>query len=80
MADVPYEPGNICDNRGNPIHSILLGRGMHTLGAYALVRTLVSSLDGCLGVVRITIATRQGCGGCSAGMGYGRQTRCRGGD
>ncbi len=53
---------------------------MHALGTHALVHALMSSLDGCLGVVRITIATRQGCGGCRAGLGYGRQTRCRVGD
>jgi len=32
VADVSYRPGDICDHRGNSIHSILVGRGMHTLG------------------------------------------------
>jgi len=65
VADVSYWSGNRCDNRGNHVHSIQGGRGMHALGTYALVHTLMSSLR---------------CGGCSAGMSYGGQTRCRGGD
>jgi hypothetical protein len=32
VADVPYQPGDICDNRGNLVRSILVGCGMHTLG------------------------------------------------
>jgi len=54
---------------------------MHALGSYALVRALMSSLDGCLeGCDGLLLLARQGCDGCSAGMGYGRQTRCRDGD
>ena len=48
MEDVSYWPGNICDNRGNSILSILDGRGMQALGTHALVHTLMSSLNGCL--------------------------------
>ena len=32
MADGSYWSGNICGNRGNHVSSILVGRGMHTLG------------------------------------------------
>ena len=48
MEDVSYWPGNICDNRGNHVHSIQGGLGMHALGTYALVHALMSSLNGCL--------------------------------
>jgi len=54
---------------------------MHALGTYALVHALISSLNGCLECCDgLLLLTRQGYGGCSAGMGYGRQTRCRSGD
>jgi len=32
VADVPYQPGDKCDNRGNSVNSRLGGRGLHTLG------------------------------------------------
>ena len=32
MAMVSYWLGDICGNRGNSMHSILVGRGMYTLG------------------------------------------------
>lgn len=53
VADVPYQPGDKCDNRGNSVNSRLGGRGMHTLGKYDLVRTLMSSLNGCLKLMTI---------------------------
>ena len=31
VADVPYQPGDKCDNRGNSVNSRLGGRGMHTM-------------------------------------------------
>ena len=74
VADVSYQPGDICDNRGN---CILCVQGMDTLGTDALVHTLMTSLNGCVeGCVDLPLLTRQWCGGCSAGIGYGRQTRC----
>jgi hypothetical protein len=45
VADVSYQPGDICDNRGN---SILCVQGMDTLGTDALVHTLMTSLNGCV--------------------------------
>jgi hypothetical protein len=42
---------------------------MHALGAYALVRTLMSSLNGCLeGCDDLLLLARQWCGGCRAGL------------
>ncbi len=34
VADVPYQPGDKCDNRGNFVNSRLGGRDMHILGIY----------------------------------------------
>ena len=54
---------------------------MHALGTYALVHALMSSLNGCLDVCDdLLLLTRQGCDGCRARMGYGRQSCCRGSD
>jgi len=77
VADVSYYPGDSCDSRGNP--SLGGGRVNHTL-AHALVHTLISSLVWCLECGDdLLLLTKQAFGCCSAGMGYGRQTPCRGG-
>jgi len=48
VADVSYWLGHIRDSRGDPIHSILVRRGMHTVGLLlSMVAWIVAAISCC---------------------------------